>query len=111
MAEETIRKEKCCKCGHERNEGALTSGSSESARETLKTYRAEQAEYEEIDASIHFNSKDKLPPVGCPLKIALSDNVAVNAQRTAFVENKGDELAFELTDGTLITGRFPWTYP
>lgn len=59
---------------------------------------------------IHFNSKDKLPPVDTPL-LVMVDGEAVRARRPNFVERKGADLEFILVDGRTISGRLPWTYP
>lgn len=60
--------------------------------------------------SLHWNAEDALPPVDCPLLI-LVDNQTVRAQRPRFAQSRGDDLEYHLADGTVLTGRFPWTYP
>lgn len=60
--------------------------------------------------NIYMNPASLLPPVGCPLLLHV-DGQLVKATRTSFVESKADELTYQTTEGDLIRGRFPWTYP
>lgn len=59
---------------------------------------------------MHLNHETTLPPVDCPLLIQV-DGQMVRAFRPTFVEDRRDELTYELADGTLLSGKFPWTYP
>lgn len=63
---------------------------------------------QEID---HLNPAEQLPPVDCPLLIELEPGLLVPAARTTFVESKGREMEYRLNDGTLVLGRYRWTYP
>ena len=56
----------------------------------------------------HLN--DHLPPVRCPLLIKV-DGKLIHAERTGFVASKGSDMEYELEDGSLIMGRYRWTYP
>lgn len=58
----------------------------------------------------HLNSPGMLPPVDCPLVI-LVDGELLRAIRPSFVQHKGAEITYQLTDGAEIVGRFPWSYP
>jgi len=62
------------------------------------------------EESHHLNPPSDLPPVDCPILIQL-DGDLVRATRPAFVARKGDDMQYQLEDGRIITGRFPWTYP
>ncbi|MNE64239.1 hypothetical protein D3C80_1596430 [compost metagenome] len=59
---------------------------------------------------IHLNARTILPPVDCPL-IILVDGELVEATRPTFVQDRGDDLTYHLADGTVLTGRFEWSYP
>lgn len=80
-----------------------------------------------------WNSPDQLPPVGCPLKIRVpkytgisvpgspphppiallvaSEDFESKAERTCHVSARGKPLVYKLEDGTVVKGRFEWTYP
>lgn len=62
-------------------------------------------------ASMHFNSSGKLPLVGPWLLIDHPELGSMQVKRISYAEQKGDDLVFETTNGTQLTGRFPWTYP
>jgi hypothetical protein len=58
----------------------------------------------------HWNSPDKLPPVGCPIVIRIG--VAVfHCERTAHISDRSRDMVYRLLDGSLHTGRHPWTFP
>lgn len=63
------------------------------------------------DNAVHLNSADILPPVECPLLVELAPGKLVNAERTAFVEHRGNDLTYKVSDGNVICGKFRWTYP
>lgn len=60
--------------------------------------------------AIHLNSAERLPPVGCWLVI-LVGGVLVRAIRTGIIAKKTDDMEYRTEDGTVIYGRYPWTYP
>lgn len=60
---------------------------------------------------LHLNSASQLPPVDTPLLIKLDDGRLAHASRTSFIEHRSREMEYRLDDGTIITGRFAWTYP
>lgn len=74
-----------------------------------------------IDA--HFNPPCMLAPVNCPIVIRIpKGSVRINdkpadgdliatAIRTSHVANKGDLQSYELANGVVVQGRWPWTYP
>jgi len=57
-----------------------------------------------------LNSNGALPPVDCPLLIELP-NVLLPATRSGFITKKSDEMEYRLPNGSLIHGRYRWTYP
>ena len=59
----------------------------------------------------HLNAATTLPPVGCPLLIEVEPGKLVHAQRPQFVEHRGNDLTYRLSDGTEIHGQYRWTYP
>lgn len=59
----------------------------------------------------HFNPPGRLPPVGCRLLIQHPEFGVIEVERPKFVTSLTDELVYDTTGGTRITGRFPWTYP
>ena len=63
------------------------------------------------DDTPHTNSETTLPPVDCPLLIEVATGLLVPALRPAFVEHRGNDLTYRLSDGTEIIGQFRWTYP
>lgn len=58
-----------------------------------------------------MNRPERLPPVDCPLLIELPDGSRVRAERTRHVAARGLGMEYRLSDGSLIIGAFPWTYP
>lgn len=60
----------------------------------------------------HFNSPDsrRLPPVECPLLIRVKGQV-LRASRIHHIERPDDDMDYITDDGTLLVGRFWWTYP
>lgn len=62
------------------------------------------------DLPFKMNSPGVLPPVDCPLLIFKDDRL-MKAKRTSFIEKKNRDMEYELDDGSLIVGRYPWTYP
>lgn len=66
---------------------------------------------EQLDAERpHLNPADLLPPVTCPLLIEVDDRL-LRAERTGIIPNKADGMEYRLDDGSLIYGRYRWTYP
>lgn len=57
----------------------------------------------------HLNSETSLPPVSCPLLIAVGDHL-IAAERPSFVERRGNALVY-LVAGREVSGKFRWTYP
>lgn len=57
----------------------------------------------------HLNSETNLPPVNCPLMIAVGDYL-LPAVRPSFVERRGNALVY-LVEGREVSGQFRWTYP
>lgn len=57
-----------------------------------------------------LNPADRLPPVACPLMIEVDGNL-VKAERTEFVQHRGQDMVYRLADGSTLLGRFRWTYP
>ena len=64
-----------------------------------------------IDHDTHLNGQDVLPPVDCPLLIALAPGKLVRAERTGHVESRNHDMEYRVSDGNKIMGRFRWTYP
>lgn len=58
----------------------------------------------------HWNKPEVLPPVDCPLLIRL-EGVAVRAQRVNHLQDRAGVMDYRLSDGSIISGRFEWTYP
>lgn len=58
----------------------------------------------------HFNHSSTLPPVDCPLVLAV-DGKQVLAERTSYIRSKKDEMEYRTKDGKVLVGRFNWTYP
>ena len=59
----------------------------------------------------HLNPAELLPPVDCPLLIEVEPGRLVQAARTGFVESRDREMEYRLADGSMIVGRYRWTYP
>lgn len=59
---------------------------------------------------VHLNNGGLLAPVGCPILIEV-DGVLIEAQRTRYISAKGDNMEYRLPDGSVIEGRYRWTYP
>ena len=57
-----------------------------------------------------FNPPERLPPVDCPLLIQ-SPAGTVRAERTSHLQDKAGQMEYRLDDGSIITGRYAWTYP
>ena len=65
-------------------------------------------------SNVHLNHESLLPPTDTPLLILIpSSGVLLEVQRTRHVSNREHELELEYVteNGTLITGRYRWTYP
>lgn len=62
------------------------------------------------DEATTLNGADQLPPVACPLMIEVDGNL-VKAERTEFVQHRGQDMVYRLADGSTLLGRFRWTYP
>lgn len=58
----------------------------------------------------HLNSSSLLPPVECPLLIEV-DGRLLRAERTGIIARKSDAMEYRLGDGSVIYGRYRWTYP
>ena len=58
----------------------------------------------------HLNHPEHLPPVDCPLLIEV-DGALIRAERTCHISERGDSMAYRLSDGSTLTGRYRWTYP
>lgn len=61
-------------------------------------------------AMSRLNPADQLPPVACPLVIEV-DGQLIRAERTEFVQHRGHDMNYRLADGSVLRGRFAWTYP
>lgn len=59
----------------------------------------------------HLNDASLLAPVDCPLVIETEPGVLVEARRTVFVPDRKGQMEYQLLDGSLIRGRYRWTYP
>lgn len=57
-----------------------------------------------------WNRPEVLPPVDCPLVLRLG-SVAVRAERVSYLRDRAGEMDYRLSDGSVITGRFEWSYP
>lgn len=62
------------------------------------------------EPTIQLNPADQLPPVACPLLIDVEGSL-VKAERTEFVQHRGQDMVYRLVDGSTLLGRFQWTYP
>ncbi len=60
---------------------------------------------------LHLNTPEKLAPVDCPLLIEIRPGDLVAATRTSFITNRDRQMEYRLEDGSVITGRYRWTYP
>ena len=60
---------------------------------------------------LHFNQPERLAPVGCYLLIQMPDGSVLMVRRTSHIQKRGRAMDYELSDGTIITGKYPWTYP
>lgn len=58
----------------------------------------------------HLNPPEMLPPVGCPLVIYIGGEYRT-AERTAYLDDRSRDMTYKLLDGSLLIGRYPWTYP
>ena len=61
-------------------------------------------------APYSWNRPEVLPPVDCPLVLRLG-SVAVRAERVSYLRDRAGEMDYRLSDGSVITGRFEWSYP
>ena len=62
--------------------------------------------------TLHLNHESLLPPTDTPLLILIpSSGLLLEVQRTCHVSNREHELEYVTENGTLITGRYRWTYP
>lgn len=59
----------------------------------------------------HWNTASRTPPVDTPLVILLPDGDEVRCERKHWAGSHNDLLEFHKLDGTVVVGRFPWTYP
>lgn len=73
----------------------------------LDTLKGASGEAQEVAT---LNPADRLPPVACPLMIEVDGNL-VKAERTEFVQHRGQDMVYRLADGSTLLGRFRWTYP
>lgn len=70
-----------------------------------------------LEPDLFLNSASIMPPVRCPLLIRLPNGELVRVIRTSFISDKEGVMEYQEigqmpgTEGRLITGRFPWTYP
>jgi len=60
---------------------------------------------------IHLNSPEHLPPVNCPIVIALPCGKIMKAERTSFIADRSRDMEYRLESGETIKGRYRWTYP
>lgn len=65
---------------------------------------------------VHWNSASKLPIVDTPLLLLIKEDgedAVYKAERRNWVApaDKEGDLQFFCEDGSVLTGRFPWTYP
>lgn len=58
-----------------------------------------------------WNPPERLPPVGCPLLIQIPYGRIERAVRTGYLENRSQQMEYELESGEVVRGRFLWTYP
>lgn len=58
----------------------------------------------------HFNPPSMLPPVGCPLLLLIGTGAVVKAERVTYLTDRDGMMDYRLADGSVITGRFWWTY-
>lgn len=63
-----------------------------------------------IDSPTHLNPSDRLPVVGAALWIEVELGKMVKATRTGFIAHKNSQMGYELSDGTVLTGRYRWAY-
>ncbi len=61
--------------------------------------------------ALDWNHPSRLAPVGCDLLIKLPNGSVVTAFRTSHLAHKEGQIEYRLPDDSLITGKFPWTYP
>lgn len=61
--------------------------------------------------TLEWNHPSRLAPVGCELLIKLPDDRVVTVFRTSYLTQKDGEIEYRLPDNSMITGKFPWTYP
>lgn len=57
-----------------------------------------------------WNRPEVLPPVDCPLVLRLG-SVAVRAERVSYLRDRSGEMDYRLSDGSIIRGRYQWSYP
>jgi hypothetical protein len=62
------------------------------------------------DPIIQWNPPERLAPVGCWLVILIHGRPHY-AFRTAYIESKSRDMAYQLDNGLTVTGRFLWTTP
>lgn len=60
---------------------------------------------------LDWNHPSRLAPVGCDLLIKLPNGSVITAFRTSHLAHKEGQIEYRLPDNSLITGKFPWTYP
>lgn len=85
----------------------------------------------QLSDECHWNKPEDLPPVGCDLlikvpagtKVYLGDPHGVNVSydtdvdrtfkvfRTSHLADRAGDMEYRLPDNSIVTGRFPWTYP
>lgn len=62
--------------------------------------------------TVHTNDPGVLPPVACPILIAVNaDNVMIRAERISHLRDRSGDMDYRLENGEVIVGRFRWTYP
>ncbi|MDY0191016.1 MAG: hypothetical protein RBR22_09815 [Desulfuromonas sp.] len=63
-------------------------------------------------SSLHLNHASTLPPTDTPLLILIpSSGALLEVKRTSHVSNREHDLEYVTENGTIITGRYRWTYP
>lgn len=57
-----------------------------------------------------WNRPEVLPPVDCPLVLRLG-SLAVRAERVSYLRDRAGDMDYRLSDGSVISGRYHWSYP
>ena len=69
------------------------------------------ATIEQVRVPTHLNPASRTPPVDCQLLIELPSGQLVQVERREWARSHSDALTFYLPNGSMIAGRFRWTYP